>query len=166
MKSRVNPSRRTRFLVANSEPRSIPSLLDIDVPMPAAFRAVQSNAKPDGRPRRNTRTPARFDVRSHSLILRTKPISPTRLCARQRRDRSHRNSMYRAATRTSISRRFEREHASLSESRALHRTIARSPQYSTRRAAAESRGRREQLIAARCQLERSHRRCQFECPRR
>ena len=69
-------------------------------------------------------------VRSHSLILRTKPISPTRVCARQRRDRSRRNSLFRDATHTSISKQSERDRASRYESQTLHRTVARSPQYS------------------------------------
>jgi hypothetical protein len=46
---------------AISEQRSIPSLLELDVPIPSAFRADQSHATPTSRPRRNAHAPVRYD---------------------------------------------------------------------------------------------------------
>ena len=44
----------------NAAPR-IPSLLELDISIPAAFRTDQSHATPSTRPRRNARTPARYE---------------------------------------------------------------------------------------------------------
>ena len=49
------------FEVPNAIPRSVPSLLELDIPIPAAFRTDQSHATPIARPRRNTRTPVRYE---------------------------------------------------------------------------------------------------------
>ncbi len=46
---------------ANLEPRVIPSLLDLDIPIPRAFRDSQSHATPTSRPRRNARAPVRYE---------------------------------------------------------------------------------------------------------
>ena len=62
MKSRVTRRGRTRFRGREREAAQCAVAARHSMcRSPAAFRAVQSNAKPDGRPRRNTRTPARFD---------------------------------------------------------------------------------------------------------
>ena len=47
--------------IANLEPREIPSLLELDIPIPAAFRDNQSHATPTSRPRRDARAPVRYD---------------------------------------------------------------------------------------------------------
>ena len=44
----------------NAAPR-IPSLLELDLSVPAALRTNQSHATPSTRPRRNARAPARYD---------------------------------------------------------------------------------------------------------
>jgi hypothetical protein len=52
----------TDGLTANRESqRDVPSLLDLEIPMPAALRAAQSQSPLPTRPRRNTRRPIRFE---------------------------------------------------------------------------------------------------------
>ena len=52
--------RELEMSTPNAAPR-IPSLLELDMSIPAAFRATQSNSMPPSQPRRNVRAPARYD---------------------------------------------------------------------------------------------------------
>ena len=51
------------YEIANTsrEPSEIPSLLDLEVPIPEVFRNVQSHSTPTSRPRRNARVPIRYE---------------------------------------------------------------------------------------------------------
>ena len=51
------------YEIANTsrEPSEIPSLLDLEIPIPESFRNVQSHSTPTSRPRRNARVPIRYE---------------------------------------------------------------------------------------------------------
>ena len=51
------------YEIANTsrEPSEIPSLLDLEIPIPEVFRNVQSHSTPTSRPRRNARVPIRYE---------------------------------------------------------------------------------------------------------